>query len=193
MILNYFSIKKNNVYICPANTCNNVVQEYCLWVNLEQVPVGRHWFQISSIKFKDDEVLLKLKHLKLIQINVNKSFQEPDFSVINLNEIMKYSNICEMIKFSFVVFMMLATFLVNALWYLGNYSLIMIHELSYVIQALTPIFLGTLEFFTKCVGGLYWLIYMLWRGNFSPPPNSFQFSLNERQRQYGMKAIKYNK
>lgn len=58
----------------------------------------------------------------------------------------------------------------NILWYCGDYSLKFTHELTKLIQVMTPIIFGILDFMSKCVGGFYWLIYMLWRGNSDPTP-----------------------
>ncbi|XP_021933071.1 uncharacterized protein LOC110836299 isoform X2 [Zootermopsis nevadensis] len=49
--------------------------------------------------------------------------------------------------------------------YVGDYTIKFMREFSIFIQASTPIFLAMIDFFSKCVGGFYLLIAMLWRGS----------------------------
>lgn len=60
------------------------------------------------------------------------------------------------------------------LWYLSDYSLKITRELSNLIRALTPVIFGFYELLAKCIGGIYWLIYMMFQGNsrgpIAPPP-----------------------
>ena len=60
--------------------------------------------------------------------------------------------------------MSILTLTCNVLWYLGDYSLKLTHELSEVIRAMTPIFFSIMDFFRCCVGGVLWLFYTMWRG-----------------------------
>lgn len=59
--------------------------------------------------------------------------------------------------------MTIFTFLIEALKLIGEYSIKFSHILVSFVEVSTPIFLGIIEFLTKCVGGFYWLIYVLIR------------------------------
>ncbi|XP_015609416.1 uncharacterized protein LOC107274640 isoform X2 [Cephus cinctus] len=166
-----------------SETKDDTVVGYSLWVDLEQIPLGKHWFQIRSIKFKGKMISITVKHLKLFQVNENKVFQDMEFPVFNLKGILTYNNICEAIKFNSIMIMTIITFVINALWYLSEYSLKLTRELSFLIRALTPIFLGIIDFLSKCVGGLYLLILMLFRGNSGPPlpHNALAVAFNQKR------------
>lgn len=47
-----------------GNEHDQTPKGYCLWVNLFQVPLGKHWFQIESVDSATGEILLKLKNLR---------------------------------------------------------------------------------------------------------------------------------
>ncbi|KAE8749874.1 hypothetical protein FOCC_FOCC003343 [Frankliniella occidentalis] len=56
--------------------------------------------------------------------------------------------------------------------YVGNFSIRLIHEVSFLIRSLTPIFLAVIELVGKVIGGFYLLIAMIFRGpprQFTPP------------------------
>ncbi|KAK3922879.1 Trigger factor [Frankliniella fusca] len=55
--------------------------------------------------------------------------------------------------------------------YVGDFSIKLIHEVSFLIRSLTPIFLAIIELVGKIIGGLYLLIAMIFRG--PPPPQQF--------------------
>ena len=74
----------------------------------------------------------------------------------------------EAMKFTSILLMTIFTFAVEAIKFIGEFSIQFSNVLAKLIHALTPIALGMLEFFTKCVGGLYWLVYVL----IKQPPNA---------------------
>lgn len=105
-----------------------------------------------------------------------------------------YENACGALKFFAVFVMSLLTVICNALWYLGDYSIKLTHELAILVRALTPLAFGVIDFFTKCVGGLYWLLFMLWRGDYVPayPIKTPIQAYGRRSQNYGRRAIGYN-
>ncbi|XP_012260872.2 uncharacterized protein LOC105688850 [Athalia rosae] len=200
----------------------------CLWVNLSQVPLGKHWFQIQSIDLNDKEVSLKLNHLRpfdysknqtehilapeqiMENFDVQKFFQEltwvqirefglhllvdvSTWCILNLKNVLTYENIRETIKFSSVLFLTVISFLIEATRFFCDYSIRLMRELSYVIHSLTPIIMGIIDFFAKCVGGFYLLLVMLWRGSSGPqvPPNALSGAFG-RNSISSQKSIGYN-
>ncbi|XP_063995587.1 uncharacterized protein LOC135172953 isoform X2 [Diachasmimorpha longicaudata] len=158
-------------------TCNmtdNIVVNYNLWVELDQVPLGKHWFQIRSLKMNQNTIQLQLRYLRPYEGKerdsfFNESVQYPPF---NIKEIFTYHNLCEVARFSAVLLMSIITVAGNVLWYISEYSLRLTRELSNLIRVLTPIIFGLYEFMSKCVGGFIWLIFMLFGGHSAPrnPP-----------------------
>ncbi|XP_034949014.1 uncharacterized protein [Chelonus insularis] len=142
------------------------IQDYKLWVDLtDQIPLGKHWFQIRSIKVEDNTVQLQLKHLRPFE-NPSRIFNTSDnHSPFDINEILTYHNLIETLKFCAVVLMSLITLAGNFLWYFADYSIKITRELSNLIRELTPIFFGFYDFASKCVASLLWLIYILFRGD----------------------------
>lgn len=91
----------------------------------------------------------------------------------------------EAVKFSAIVIMALFTFAVEALRYLGEYSIKLSHVLVSLVHVSTPIWLGVFEFLAKCVGGFYWLIYVIFRGGPNTPAVPSALMSNQRHSQYG--------
>ncbi|KAH0541099.1 hypothetical protein KQX54_021040 [Cotesia glomerata] len=146
------------------------VQDYKLWVDLDPTPLGKYWFQIKSVKIYDNTVQFNLKRLKSFHNTSRRSTIPEEYPEFDINEILTYHNFVEASKFLAVVLMSLITLLANFLWYFADFSIKITHELSNLVRALTPILFGLYEFLSRCVGGLYWLIFMLCRGTSVAPP-----------------------
>ncbi|XP_074105673.1 uncharacterized protein LOC141531647 [Cotesia typhae] len=146
------------------------VQDYKLWVDLDPTPLGKYWFQIKSVKIYDNTVQFNLKRLKSFHNPSRRSTTPEEYPEFDINEILTYHNFVEASKFLAVVSMSLITLLANFLWYSADFSIKITHELSNLVRALTPILFGLYEFLSRCVGGLYWLIFMLCRGTSVAPP-----------------------
>ncbi|XP_015122795.1 uncharacterized protein LOC107045152 [Diachasma alloeum] len=172
-------------------TCNmvdNIVVNYNLWVELDKVPLGKHWFQIRSLKVNQNTIQLQLRYLRPYEGRGRDSFfnESAEFPSFNIKQILTYHNVCEVAKFSAVLIMSIITVTGNLLWYISEYSLRLTRELSNLIRVLTPIIFGLYEFMTKCVGGFMWLIYMLFSGNSAPrnPPPMAIMGSSPRPLQY---------
>ncbi|KAF7996857.1 hypothetical protein HCN44_002503 [Aphidius gifuensis] len=170
-------------------TCNQVEGEsldYNLWVELDKVPFGKHWFQMKSLKIKDNTVQLQLKYLRSFQATDREYLHDDNQPTFDLNKILTYNNMCEAIKFTAVLVMSIITLSGHVLWHTSNYSIKITRELSNLIRALTPVIFGFYELLSKCIGGIYWLIYMLFQGNsrgpIMPPPMAIM--PNNKQRSY---------
>ncbi|XP_058807714.1 uncharacterized protein LOC131673616 [Phymastichus coffea] len=195
-ILETYSNKK---WIGISRDLQNSESNDCLiWTYVNNVPIGKHWFQLSAIRFESREILLEIQHIQPYRLP-DKSIlcsDDPDFPKFDINQIFTYENVCEAIKFSAIVFMALFTFAVEAVKFVLKWSI----ELSYVIVNLvhvcTPICLGMLEFLTKCVGGFYWMVYVIFRG--TPSTSAVPAALMNNQRRsinyqrFGAKGYREN-
>lgn len=153
---------------------------------------------MSAVRFEAREIILELQHVQPFR-SPDKSFvnsDDPNFPTFDIKEvkvhttpcwlsilsfytsiitgfffqIFTYQNMCEAIKFTAIVLMALFTFAVEILRYLGEYSIKLSHVFVSLVHVSTPICLGMFEFLTRCVGGFYWLIYVLFRGTPNTPP-----------------------
>lgn len=184
-----FSRERSNYkWIGITSNDNDGVQTYNLWVELKNIPLGNHWFQVRGVKCDNDEVKLRLKHVQEHKASICPNRDDSDIFNINdlnfnLKEIFTYSNLCETIRFCTLVGLTLFTFLVNFMWYISNFTLILLQTLNNTLVALTPVMLGMIDFCSRCVGGLYWLIFMLIKG---PPvtkvPNISYNSYNDQRK-----------
>ncbi|KAK0168835.1 hypothetical protein PV327_002602 [Microctonus hyperodae] len=164
------------------STIDDEVQSYKLWVNLNGTPIGKHQFQLRAIKANESGIELKLKVMdELGYSSLNSVWDDNSHSSFEFKDMSTYHNICEITKFSGVLIMSIITIAGNILWYCGDYSLKFTHELTKLIQVMTPIIFGILDFMSKCVGGFYWLIYMLWRGNSDRTPKYSYPAINPSQ------------
>jgi hypothetical protein len=89
---------------------------------------------------------------------------------MNLASVFTVHNMKEVITFTCVFIVTCVTGMFHLVRYVGDYSIKFMREFSVFIQASTPIFLAIIDFFSKCVGGFYLLIAMLWGGSKVQPP-----------------------
>lgn len=80
--------------------------------------------------------------------------------------------------------MALFTFAVEAIRFLGEYSIKLSHVIVSLIHVSTPICIAMFEFFTRCVGGFYWLIYVMFRGTPNTPAVPAALMSSQRQIHY---------
>lgn len=98
----------------------------------------------------------------------------------NLASVFTAHNVREVIIFMSVFILTCVTGIFHFVRYVGDYSIKFMRELSIFIQASTPIFLATIDFFSKCIGGFYLLIAMLWRGSKVQPPPRVNWGPHQR-------------
>ncbi|KAJ8891452.1 hypothetical protein PR048_003980 [Dryococelus australis] len=77
-------------------------------------------------------------------------------------------NVQQVAAFLLVMMVSLVMGAFHAVRHLGDFTLKLLHEVSYLVHALTPLMLGVLDFLSKCVGGLYLLVAMMFRGHGLP-------------------------
>lgn len=182
----------------------------CLWTEIENQPFGPFWFQIKSLKFRDDEVMVTLKCLRHISdaflevepiltgtVKKAKPIENTDkkleSSVAALNETytdfvetvksaLSISNVKEFVTFLFAFVIAIFTGTTSFVNFLGNFILALIREFSLLVKNSTPMFLGLLDFFSKIIGGFYILLAMLFRQTAPVPSNKRTVGVYDRSR-----------
>lgn len=182
---------------------------HALWVELTEEVFGTYWYKIQSVKFRRNEILLKLKTIRPVTIesteataaatvkdvgsqNCRESFSQ-FFDPSGVKDVVSHlfgeitaRDVKNGITFVFVLLMTLFGGGVNFLCHASDYLLKLMHEMSKMITALTPIFIALIEAVTKIVGGFYLLIAMMWKSSREPsrimPPR--QAISYERQPRY---------
>lgn len=91
-------------------------------------------------------------------------------------------NMKQVLSFLVILIITAGTGFVKFVAYLGEFSIRVMREISVFVQVCTPVLLGIIDFFTKCVGGVLLLISIIWRG--SPPSNTFQQTFQPQQRSF---------
>lgn len=163
----------------------------CIWTEIDNQPFGPFWFQIKTLKFREDEVIVMVKCLRHISdafleiepilTGSAKKIMDPsdkklDSSVASLNEtyvdfmgtmksFLTITNVKEFITFLFAFVIAIFTGSTSFVNFLGNFILALLREISILIKNSTPMFLGLLDFFSKIVGGFYILLAMLFKQN----------------------------
>ncbi|CAG4935920.1 unnamed protein product [Parnassius apollo] len=163
----------------------------CIWTEIDNQPFGAFWFQIKSIKFRADEVMLTLKCIRHISDsflelepiltgaiknsventetkfdNSLESLKESyDDIVHNLKSAISIKNLKEFVTFLFAFVIAVFTGSTAFVNFLGNFILALIREMSVLIKNSTPMFLGVLDFFSKIIGGFYILLAMFFKPN----------------------------
>lgn len=164
---------------------------HCLWTEIEELPFGQYWFQIKSIKFRNNEVLLKIKSVRAMesgdQNEDNRKTLIDENSDINqiadnfkdlllkwkdstrtyilhfLSTEINKENIINTIKFTSLLLLSLVTGTFHGIKFLGVFTIRFMAEFTKFIHVATPIFFGIIEFFNKIVGGFYILLAMVWK------------------------------
>lgn len=172
---------------------------YAVWVKLHEMPFGKYWFQIKNIKISQScEIVISLKRVrkdkhgsgddtKAEQLEVDKSLisisstlfdffsYETARNVINrITSEVTTENVGKTVCFITVLLITVITGLLHFVKLLGFFSLKFLHQLTLLLHVLTPYFLGILDFVSKCVGGLYILIAMMWRDRRVPQHTQMQ-------------------
>jgi hypothetical protein len=176
---------------------------YNLWVSLNEEVFGSYWYKVKNVEFFFNEVRLKLEVVRPISkektpvhnITPKEVFEEASQSEIKefrtrisaffkekLNELfgetLTWPNIKQAVIFIFLLLSTLITFLIEAIKYLLEYFLKLLHETSGLVKVCTPIIISFMKLVMNTINGLYNLIAMMWRDR-SPPKinqNLYQFS-----------------
>ncbi|GAB0091566.1 uncharacterized protein DMENIID0001_064210 [Sergentomyia squamirostris] len=175
------------------NETTRSLESISLWTELESFyPFGKYWFQIKTVRFRDNEILLKLKVLRSVDDSTplqrteqqELKWEDIDWSLVERGGQKLYIWTKNQVR-DFIIFLLsmkihpghifagvkmiifvAITAIVSAfqgIQLVGNFGLRFMQELRKCIHVLTPIFLGTLDIFSKIVGGFYMLIAMIWR------------------------------
>lgn len=89
----------------------------------------------------------------------------------NVSSVMTMHNAKRAVCFMSVLIVACITGFFHIIMYIGDYSIKFMREFTILIEACTPIFLGVIDFFGKCVGGFYLLIAMFWKGSHVNAPH----------------------
>ncbi|XP_075975533.1 uncharacterized protein LOC142976163 [Anticarsia gemmatalis] len=180
----------------------------CLWTEIDNQPFGPFWFQIKSLKFRDEEVIVTVKCLRhisdaFIEIEPiltgavkkvkNTSEKKLENSTASLNEtynditgtlksFLSITNVKEFFTFLFAFVIAIFTGSTAFVNFLGNFILALIREMSILVKNSTPMFLGLLDFFSKIVGGFYILLAMLFKQSAPVPSDKRSVAYYERSR-----------
>ncbi|XP_047519035.1 uncharacterized protein LOC125058985 [Pieris napi] len=174
----------------------NVSPSLCLWTEIDNQPFGPFWFQVKSIKFRVDEILITLNcirpitdsylelepiltgatkkpknnvsQVKEVKANLNESFSEIKET---LKSALTIRNAKEFVTFVFAFVIAIFTGSTAFVNFLGNFILALLREISILIKNSTPMLLGFLDFLSKIVGGFYILLAMLFKSNTPHPQN----------------------
>uniref|UniRef100_A0A1L8D9E3 Putative conserved plasma membrane protein n=1 Tax=Nyssomyia neivai TaxID=330878 RepID=A0A1L8D9E3_9DIPT len=169
------------------------LESVSVWTELDSFHTfGTYWFQIKTIRFRSNEILLKLKVLRSVDDVVPQQdsqelpfkWEDIDWPVVEQLGRHIYTWTAQQarsvvtsllsIRISMVqvvsyikMFIFLAITAVVSLFHvtraIGEFGLRFITESRRCIHTLMPLFLGIIDFFTKIVGGFYMLIAMVWR------------------------------
>lgn len=168
----------------------------CLCTEIDNQPFGAFWFQIKTIKFREDEIIVPLKcirhiteafielepiltgtknnkvaldHKPISSVALDESFSD---IIVSLKSALSIRNVKEFFTFLFAFIIAIFTGSTAFVNFLGNFVLALIREMSILIKNSTPMFLGVLDFFSKIVGGFYILLAMIFKQNAPMPSRS---------------------
>jgi hypothetical protein len=200
------TLNSSAVGIIDAESTGISASGICLWTEIENQPFGPFWFQVRSVKFKPDEIMVTLKCLRYISENyleiepiltgggVAKKSKDVKAAKLDnsaealsetYNEIvgtlrssLSIRNVKEFVTFIFAFVIAIFTGSTAFINFLGNFVLALIREFSILLKNSTPMLLGLLDFFSKIVGGFYILMAMIFRPS-NPPPNRRRITYNQ--------------
>ncbi|XP_063535082.1 uncharacterized protein LOC134745040 [Cydia strobilella] len=172
----------------------------CIWTEIDNQPFGAFWFQVKSLKFRDEEIIVSVKCLRHISDaflelepiltggsgGTSKSKEKSEGKVekpiealsdtvheikANLKSALSITNVKEFFTFIFALVIAVFTGSTAFINFLGNFILALLRELSILVKNSTPAFLGFLNFLSKIVGGFYLLLAMFFKPSNPPPQN----------------------
>ncbi len=165
----------------------------CIWTELEGIPFGEYWFQIKTVRFRNNEALIKLKMLKPMhdveesirqehKIKDSQSTYDSGQMAKDFRELMEMwrkssseyflwlfsqqitaQNIASVLKFMCLIVLAAGTASIHGLMYLGAFTLKFMAEFRKLIHVSMPIILKALDLLSKVIGGIFILIAMIWR------------------------------
>lgn len=168
----------------------------CIWTELEGLPFGEYWFQIKTVRFRNNEALIKLKMLKPkqdIEESIRQEQKEKDRQTTydseqmakdfrELFEMWRKScseyflwlfsqqitakNIASVMKFICFLVLAAGTASIHGLMYLGAFTLKFMEEFRKLLHVSMPIILKVVDLFSKVIGGIFLLLAMIWRDTF---------------------------
>lgn len=179
----------------------------CIWTEIDNQPFGPFWFQIKSLKFREDEIIITVKCLRHISesfmeiepilMGVKKSKESTEKklenSVASLNETytdiigtlktsLSISNVKDFFTFLFAFVIAIFTGSTSFVNFLGNFVLALVREISMLVKNSTPMVLGLLDFVSKIIGGFYILLAMLFKPSTPVSYDKRSMAYNERTR-----------
>ncbi|XP_047990677.1 uncharacterized protein LOC125229779 [Leguminivora glycinivorella] len=172
----------------------------CVWTEIDNQPFGPFWFQVKSLKFREEEIIVTVKCLRHISdaflelepvltggpTGTSKSKEKIESKVekpiealsdtvqeikANLKSALSITNVKEFFTFIFALVIAVFTGSTAFINFLGNFILALLRELSILVKNSTPMFLGFLDFLSKIVGGFYILLAMFFKPSNPPPQN----------------------
>lgn len=168
----------------------------CICTEIDNQPFGVFWFQIKTLKYREDEIIVTLRCVRHItdaflevepiltggtkkykDISENKVLPDVTLNetyndiVVNLKSALSISNVKEFFTFLFAFIIAIFTGSTAFVNFLGNFILALIREMSILVKNSTPMFLGVLDFFSKIVGGFYILLAMMFKQKAPMPIN----------------------
>ncbi|XP_056641200.1 uncharacterized protein LOC130448057 [Diorhabda sublineata] len=180
---------------------------YNLWVVLPQEVFGTYWYRVKTVEFFADEIRLKLDIIRPYQrestplrssdeseVNVSMIYQEKT-KIIKENilyffrHIMTLHNTKEVLIFLCVLASTLFLGFISGVKYLLEYLLLLIREISIFITSIGPLFNAMMQMITKCIFGLYHLVFMIF-GKPTPVYNNY-LNLNP-QNEFSDPRVRYN-
>lgn len=168
----------------------------CLWTELDGIPFGEYWFQIKTIRFRNNEAIIKLKILKPMEDVVESIRQEHKIKeeqstydsgqmakdVQELLEMWRKStseyflwlfsqqitakNIASVLKFICLMVLAVGSGCIHGLMYLGAFTLKFMAEFRKLLHVSMPIILKALDLLSKVIGGIFLLVAMIYRDLF---------------------------
>lgn len=168
----------------------------CIWTELDGIPFGEYWFQIKTVRFRNNEALIKLKVLKPMDDveesirqehkikekqsdydsgQIAKDFQElfemwrrscSEYFLWLFSQQITAHNIASVLKFICLMALAAGTASFHGLMYLGAFTLKFMAEFRKLIDVSMPIILKALDLLSKVIGGFYLLLAMVWRDLF---------------------------
>lgn len=187
----------NNIFLSTTRFLDFcIISGACLWTELQDVPFGEYWFQIKTIRFRNNEAIIKLKMLKPMEdveesirqeqkIKENQSISDSGPIAKDWKELLDMwhkscsifflklfshqftaQNIAGVLKFICLLVLAAGTASIHGVMYLGAFTLKFMEEFRKLLHVSMPIILKIFDLLSKFIGGIFILLAMVWRDTF---------------------------
>ncbi|XP_055854392.1 uncharacterized protein LOC129918070 [Episyrphus balteatus] len=188
----YYLTKSPPMWIGITSTQHSSTADTCIWVELDELAFDQYWFSVKSVRLRENEIIIKLKPIRPVEADVgiaststssNENEESPESIGVQdfiqlvmswgtstkrtiyefMSRDISKENLAAVFKFLILVCISLFSLSIEAVRFLGIFTIRFMAEFRKILAVSTPIIMRTIDLCGKIIGGFYILLAMIWR------------------------------